>query len=89
MELDSLSDAELERWREHPVTRIASQALRASIQMQRDSATASYWAGQPWPEADRKALLRLEAAWEDLFEASADDFKAMMRMQNEQRDNPG
>lgn len=51
---------------------------------------AAYWAGNPWPEPDRLALLREEALADDMFDASIDDFKAMMERGSEyERDNPG
>jgi len=76
--LAALSDEALEEWRAHPVSVLVRQALLASLKEQREAASLAYWAGRPWPEQDRLALLRQESLVEDMFEASADDFKAMM-----------
>ena len=85
MDLDRLSDEALAEWRLHPVSQMVLSCLRAQLQAQRASATAAWWEGRPWPEADRLSVLRLEALVEDMFEASADDFKAAMERMTDGR----
>lgn len=80
----SLSSEDLEAWRVHPVSLEIKAALRASLEHQREAATEAWWAGRAWSEADRLALLRTETLFEDIFEASANDFnRALMKDENE------
>ena len=83
MTLDKLSDEALGEWRAHPVTELIRQSLAMSMALQTSAAEAAYWAGNPWPEPDRIALLRSKAQWEDVFEATAEDFRAMMARKEE------
>ena len=78
MDWRNLSQDDLEAWRAIPVAECIRAAITRSLQAQQDMAQAAYWAGRPWSEADRLALIRAQALFEDWFEASADDFKAMM-----------
>ena len=92
MDYGWLSDSELQEWRESPVTMALEAALRGSLDRQRAAAVSAYWAGSPWPEAERLSLLRAQSLVEDLFEASAVEVKAAMeRMYDAEpkRDNPG
>lgn len=73
----------LEEWRANPVTMEIRDSLRWVLARKRDAATEAYWQGQPWTEAERLALLREQALFGDLFEASAEDFGMMMEMMNE------
>ena len=84
MELQALSDRDLDEWRNHPVSVLVRLGVKASIKAQSDMAMQAYWAGQPWPEQDRLALIRAEAHLDDMFESNADDFKQMMEMFNDQ-----
>lgn len=82
MDLAKLSDVDLQEWRGHPITELLRNCLKASLTAQRNSATAAYWAGTPWPEEGRLSLLKAQALWEDLFEVSADELRnAMERME--------
>ena len=84
MDLERLSDEALAEWREHPVTRLLRDGLAVQAEALRSSATAAYWSGRAWPEADRLSVLRLEAFREDLFEASADEVKAALRWRDDE-----
>lgn len=73
-----MTSAELEEWREHPVTREILAGLRVCLDRERDALTRAYWDGVQNLEADRKAFFRRESLLLDLSEASADDFQSMM-----------
>ena len=73
-----LSEEALAEWRAHPVSGAIREAFRAYHRRQIDQCKEAAWAGNPWPEADRLALRREIAALEDMFEADAADFVAMM-----------
>ena len=83
MDLAQLSDADLQEWREHPITALLSKCLKVSHSAQRQAATSAYWAGTPWPEEERLSLMKAEALWEDLFEVSADELRDAMERMNE------
>lgn len=86
----TFSEADLEEWRQHPVSLFIKEALRESFRQQVGSAQQAYWAGNPWPEAERLALLRMQALSEDMFESSLDDLMAAMEQHDEsERDIAG
>lgn len=50
----------------------------------------AYLAGEPWPEVERLALLRLIAWHDDLFTATYEDLRAVIGEEDEhERDKPG
>lgn len=53
-------------------------ALLNSVEAQKAAVLAAYYAGNPYSEDERLALRRAEEWLDDLFEASALDFAAMM-----------
>lgn len=75
-----LTEEALAEWRAHPVTMAVRDSLKWVLDRHREAATEAYWSGEPWPEAERLALLREQALWADLFEASADEFGMMKEM---------
>lgn len=68
----------LDEWRENPLTRALRDALKVTLDAEREALTQGYWAGKPVPEAERQGHLRKVELWEDLFEASAADFTAWL-----------
>lgn len=83
MNLDNLTDEELDAWRANPVTEVMNAVLRRAFDAQKDAAMHAYWGGNPWPQEDLLALRRLEALREDFFESTADDVRAMMEQFDE------
>lgn len=77
MDWNKFSD-ELAEWRQHPVTTVVRQSIRHHLDQAKEAAISAYWAGQAWPEVERLSLIKQQALWEDLFEASAEDFRATM-----------
>ena len=78
MDLAKLSAEDLAEWRAHPVTALIQECLRLTLEAQAMACTAAYWAGNPWPEAERLSHLRAKAQWEDLFESDAADIRETM-----------
>ena len=74
-----LTQDDLDEWRANPVTEAMKCALRRSLDRTREQMTAAYWAGRAVSEAERLALLREEALWDDLFQSSADDLNEAMK----------
>lgn len=77
-----LTDEALAEWRAHPVAAVIRQAFHAYHKRQEEACKRAAWEGSPWPEVDRLSLRREMAAMDDLFEASAADFAAMMEQTN-------
>jgi hypothetical protein len=76
----TIDEDDLAEWRAHPVTSAILAFLDDALTMQKNDATTAYWKGRPWPEDERKALLRHATLVEGLAEASAADFTTMMEM---------
>lgn len=58
--------------------RILRQCLAARLGRLEAAFKDRYWHGQPAPEADRLATIKMADMVEDLFTASADDLRAFM-----------
>jgi hypothetical protein len=78
-----VTDEAIAEWRAHPVSIALRDGLQWWLERQKDAAMEAYWRGEPWPEAERLALLRERALWSDLFESSADEIGKMMERMNE------
>jgi hypothetical protein len=78
MRLDALTPEHLAEWREHPVSVLVRECLRIRLEQQREAMTQAFWAGSPPSEEDRKAYLRKFDLWDDIFDADADRFNAVM-----------
>jgi hypothetical protein len=76
----NLTDEALEEWRAHPVSEAVKDALGRSITLQIAACKEAAWAGTPWSDAERLALHRARTLFDDIFEASADDFGAIMEI---------
>lgn len=83
MNLDNLTDEELDAWRANPVTETMRAVLSRAYEAQKDAALQAYWGGNPWPQEDLKALRRTRDVVEDFFESSADDVRATMEQFDE------
>lgn len=70
--------AQLEEWREHPVTVQLQQAMAKLLAERKQALSKAYLAGKPAPEETRLAVLMVEEWVSDFFESSADDVKAVM-----------
>ena len=82
-----LSEETLAEWRGSPATARVLAALRAQLDRKREVAQSAYWAGNPWPEAERLALLHSEQWLDDMMTASAADFEAVMESDDERKRN--
>ena len=78
-----LTPEALAEWRASLTTERILAALAAMNRRKRDVATARYWVGQPWPEAERLALIQAEEWLDDLMTAPAEDFEAAMETDDE------
>ncbi len=76
-----MTEEDLAEWRASPVADEVRAALRKSLATQRADCMKAYWNGGPWPEDQRKSLLRAIVILDDWFGSSAEDFKAMMEME--------
>lgn len=90
MELQTLSDSDLDEWRNHPVSVLVRSVVEASLNQQEAQCKAAYWAGKPWKEAEREALIRAKSHFNDIFDTPADDYRTMMEFYDDQpeRDRP-
>lgn len=89
MKWKTLSNEQLEEWREHPVTQALRLVLQGQLAAIRDQSLRAYWSGNPIPEADRQSIRRMEGFLEDLFETSSDEIEAAKeRIDEYKRDNP-
>lgn len=64
---------DLEEWATHPMTKRVKAAAAKVLQARKEQLLAAYWAGQAFPEADRKALELCERWADDFFNSAADD----------------
>lgn len=71
-DLKHFSEA-LAEWQGNPVTERLRKAMARLVSRRKEAMCRSYLAGNPVPEADRSALLMVEAWVEDFFESSAED----------------
>ena len=74
---------DLDQWRVNPMTLLVVKGMRAVNLRKHQAASAAYWAGNPWPEADRLAILQAEQWLDEMMTASAADFTAAMETDDE------
>ena len=60
------------------MTEMLHRAVKERFDHQKQVMTDRYMRGDPVPEEERLAVLRAEAAFEDFFEASAEDVRAAL-----------
>lgn len=70
--------AELQDWREHPVTETLRKAVRQRMAARKQSLLSNYWQGQAEPESVRQALGMVEEWFEDFFESDAEEIRAVI-----------
>ena len=78
MRLSKLSKSEWEDWLANPITEAVRDAVGQMLAQQQAAASAAYWAGKAWPEAERLALCRMLAWHEDFFTASHEEIQQVM-----------
>lgn len=79
MKLDTLKDDDLTLWQASPVTEIVRDCIKTTYEAQKDQCLSAYWSGKPWSEAELIALRRMESMIDDIFGATLDDLKTVMR----------
>ena len=62
-----------QEWLQSSATEAIRDALSLTLKRQEQAAKDAYMAGNPWPEASRLALIRMQQWHEDLFAASYED----------------
>jgi ribonucleotide monophosphatase NagD (HAD superfamily) len=72
------SQEEWEDWQGSLITQAVQGAVLQLLERQEQSAQQAYWAGKPWPDSSREALVRLRAWHEDFFTASYDEIKTAL-----------
>lgn len=83
MNIEHLTDEDLDAWRVNPVTEMLRELVGLSLSAQKDAALQSYWAGNPWPPERAAAARIVTEMWEDFFDSSADDIRASMEQFDE------
>lgn len=73
-----MTDEDLAEWRSLPTTEAVRDAIRETLGREERALTEAYWSGHAVPEDRRLAFLRKRELWEDIFEGSAEDFRAAM-----------
>ncbi len=78
---DTFSE-QLAEWKEHPVTEVLMAASRVMQERGKSMILDSYWHGKAYDDADRRALIRAGEMFEDFFDSSAEELRAVMENEN-------